>query len=106
MSRYVEYLRRRRRDLEGNLDRYLNILKELVGRYGGKLYLFGSRVKGNALVSSDLDVLLEIPDGVDRLKVLHEVRRAIPNSMVEIHVLNESDAQIFRKLIKEYREVA
>lgn len=102
---YLEHLRRRRRDLEENAGRYLGLLKGLAERYGGRLYVFGSRLRGDALASSDLDVLLEVPDGVDRLEVLHEARRLVPNSMVEIHVLNESDAQLFKRLIRDYREV-
>ncbi len=98
MHRYLDYLRRRRRDLEENLSRYLALLREPARKYGGEAYLFGSRARGEALPSSDVDVLIVVPDNVDRLKVLHEARRLVPNTMVEIHVLNQSDANLFKKL--------
>jgi len=54
---------------------------------------------------SDVDVLIEVPDGVDRLEVLHEARKLVPDRKVEVHVLNESDTQLFKSIIKHYREV-
>ena len=72
MHRYLDHLRRRRRDLEVNLNRYLELLRDLAERYGGQAYLFGSRVTGEALPSSDVDVLIVVPDHVDGLRVLHE----------------------------------
>ena len=47
----------------------------------------------------------QVPDSVNRLEVLHEARKLVPNRRVEIHVLNESDAQLFKNVIKYYREV-
>jgi predicted nucleotidyltransferase len=105
MYRYLEYLKKCRRDLEENLRNYLRIIKEVASRYGGKAYIFGSYIRGEDIGASDIDVLVEIPDGIDRLEVLHEVRRFVKNRKVEIHVLNESDAQVFKKLIKHYREI-
>ena len=103
MHRYLDHLRRRRRDLEENLNRYLELLREPAERYGGRAYLFGSRVTGEALPSSDVDVLIVVPDHVDGLRVLHEARRLVPNTLVEIHVLNQSDAKEFMKLVKKLR---
>lgn len=106
MRRYIEYLKRVRRDLEENFDEYLKRLAELSRKYGGKAYLFGSYVKKQWVGASDVDILIEIPDNIDRLSVLHEARKLVPNRRIEIHVLNKSDAEIFKQIIKEYREVS
>lgn len=98
-------LGKRRRDLEENLDKYLKLLQDLARKYNGRAYLFGSRIKGEALPSSDVDVLLVIPDNVDRLQVLHKARRLVPNTLIEIHVLNENDVEVFAKLVKELKPI-
>ena len=105
MHGYLEFLRRRRRDLEENLDKYLLALKKLAERYGGRAYLFGSVLSGEAIAASDVDVLIEVPDDVDRLRVLHEARRLVPNTLVEIHVLNASDAELFKRLVKRIKQL-
>lgn len=62
-------------------------------------------MKGGYIAASDVDVLLEVPDNVDRLQVLHEARRLVKNRRIELHVLNHSDAEEFKKIIKEYKEI-
>jgi predicted nucleotidyltransferase len=62
-------------------------------------------LKGGYIAASDVDVLLEVPDNVDRLQVLHEARRLVKNRRIELHVLNHSDAEEFKKIIKEYKEI-
>jgi predicted nucleotidyltransferase len=105
MYRYFDYLKESKRDLEENLGKYLEILKSIAEKYGGKAYMFGSYVKGGYIGASDIDILIEIPDNIDRFKVLHEARRLVQNRRVEIHVLNESDAKTFKELIKVYKEI-
>lgn len=105
MHKYIDYLRKQKRDLEENLENYLKALKDLAAKYNGKLYIFGSYIKGEAIAASDVDILIEIPDDVDRLKVLHEARKITPNTKVEMHVLNKEDAEIFKKIIKNYVEI-
>ena len=105
MYRYLEVLEKRRKDLEKNMNRYLKLLRELARRYGGRAYIFGSRLKGEALPSSDVDILIVIPDQVNRLQVLHGARRLAPNTLIEIHVINENDAKIFIKLVKEFKPI-
>ncbi len=105
MYRYLEYLKRYKKDLEENLRNYLRIIKDVASKYGGRAYIFGSYVKSEDIGASDVDILIEVPDEVNRLEVLHEVRKTIQNRKIEIHVLNESDAQYFKKLIKYYREI-
>ena len=87
------------------MDKYLKLLRELAERYRGEAYIFGSRLKGEALPSSDIDILIVVPNNVDRLKVLHEARRLAPNTLIEIHILNEDDAKIFMKLVKDLKPI-
>jgi predicted nucleotidyltransferase len=103
MHRYLEVLRRYQEDLERNLDRYLKALREVAEKYGGRAYLFGSYLRGERIAASDVDVLLEVPQGADRFEVLHEARRRAPNPKLEIHVLNESEAWLFKRLVKELK---
>ncbi|MDI9619594.1 MAG: nucleotidyltransferase domain-containing protein [Candidatus Nezhaarchaeota archaeon] len=103
MHQYINYLRNAGRDIEKNLAKYLQVLSELARNHNGKAYLFGSYSKGESIGASDIDVLIEVPDTVDRLQVLHEARRLVPNRRIELHVLNISDAKIFKKMVKEYR---
>ncbi len=105
MHRFIEYLRNRRRDLEENLEAYLKALRILAERHGGRAYLYGSRARGDALPSSDVDVLIVVPNNVDRLKVLHQARRLVPNTLVEINVLNEDEAEIFMRLVKTVKPI-
>jgi len=57
------------------------------------------------LAASDIDILVEVPNNVDRLQVLHKIRRLVPNKKIEIHVLNKSDAEVFKKIIKVFKEL-
>lgn len=77
----------------------------LAERHGGRAYLYGSRARGDALPSSDVDVLIVVPNNVDRLKVLHQARRLVPNTLVEINVLNEDEAVIFMRLVKTVKPI-
>jgi predicted nucleotidyltransferase len=92
-------------DLEKNLGKYLKVIKSVAQRYGGKTYIFGSYMKGRYIATSDIDILVEVPDNVDRLQVLHEIRRLVPNPRIEIHVLNRSDAEEFKKIMKSFKEL-
>ncbi|MCC6009652.1 MAG: nucleotidyltransferase domain-containing protein [Fervidicoccaceae archaeon] len=106
MHRYFEHLKKSKKDLEENIDKYLSELRKLATIYKGRLYIFGSYLKGEYIAASDVDVLLEVPDSVDRLQVLHEARRLVKNRRIELHVLNHSDAEEFKKIIKEYKEIS
>ena len=105
MLRYYRLLKAKIEDLNANLDSYLERLKGLAERYKGRVYIFGSTLRGRAIAASDVDVLIEVPDSVDRLEVLHEARRLVPNTKVEIHVLNISDAKEFKKLVKTLKPI-
>lgn len=101
MYRYIEYMKMTKRDLEENFWNYLKAIRDLAEKYHGEAYIFGSYIRGEGIGASDVDILIEVPDDVDRLKVLHEVRKLVPNRRIEIHVLNKSDAIIFKGLIKQ-----
>lgn len=105
MHRYFEYLKKSKKDLEENIEKYLKTLKTIAEKHNGKAYIFGSYLKGGYTAASDIDILIEIPDNVDRLRVLHEARKHVQNRKIEIHILNKSDAEIFKQLIKIYKEI-
>ena len=105
MSRYLDYLKKTRRDLEENLEHYIKLLCELAEKYNGRVYVFGSYIRGECIGASDVDILVEIPDNINRLQVLHEARKLVSNRRVEIHVLNSSDAEIFKRIVRYYSEV-
>jgi len=95
--KYFDYLKNTKRDLDENIQKYLMALRDLAKKYNGRAYVFGSYIKGENICASDIDVLLEIPDDIDRLSVLHEARKLVSNRRIEIHVLNKSDAEVFKK---------
>jgi predicted DNA-binding antitoxin AbrB/MazE fold protein len=106
MHRYIEHLKRTKKDLEENLEKYLEELKKLATEKGGRLHIFGSFALGKSIGASEVDVLIEIPDCVDRFEVLHEARKLVTNRRFEttnrmgkvIEVLNEDG--VFKPLEK------
>ena len=105
MHRYLEYLKMLRVDLEKNLEKYLEIIRNAAQRYEGKAYIFGSYVKGDYIAANNVDIPVEVPDDVDRLQVLHEIRRLVLNTEIQIHVLNKTDAEKFKRIIKIFKEL-
>ncbi|MCC6016670.1 MAG: nucleotidyltransferase domain-containing protein [Desulfurococcaceae archaeon] len=105
MHRYLEYLKMLRVDLEKNLEKYLEIIRNAAQRYEGKAYIFGSYVKGDYIAANNVDIPVEVPDDVDRLQVLHEIRRLVLNTEIQIHVLNKTDAEEFKKIIEIFKEL-
>ncbi|MDR2420044.1 MAG: nucleotidyltransferase domain-containing protein [Puniceicoccales bacterium] len=55
-------------------------------RYGARVYLFGSRVKGNALKYSDIDLLVRLPKGKLSPELHRCMRSAFEESMLPYHV--------------------
>jgi predicted nucleotidyltransferase len=105
MHRYLEYLKMLRVDLEKKLEKYLEIIRNAAQRYEGKAYIFGSYVKGDYIAANNVDIPVEVPNDVDRLQVLHEIRRLVPNTEIQIHVLNKTDAEEFKKIIEIFKEL-
>ncbi|MCH4816338.1 MAG: nucleotidyltransferase domain-containing protein [Saccharolobus sp.] len=94
-----------------NLNFYLDRIKEVVRNIdpNTKIILFGSYVRGNFRPDSDIDVLIitNVSNEFDRLKIYHEVNKAIGNpNPFEIHVINEEEyISWYSKFLDVYKEV-
>jgi len=101
----MKLLEERLRDLRENLGAYLDHIRRVAEEHGGVAYLFGSALKGGWIAASDVDILVEVPDDVDRISVLLKIRKVVKNPKVEVHVLNRRDSEAFKRLIGELRRV-
>ncbi|QXJ29173.1 hypothetical protein J5U23_02042 [Saccharolobus shibatae B12] len=94
-----------------NLNFYLDRIKEVVRNIdpNTKIILFGSYVRGNFRPDSDIDVLIitNVSNEFDRLKIYHEVNKAIGNpNPFEIHVINKEEyISWYSKFLDVYKEV-
>ncbi|BCU69875.1 nucleotidyltransferase domain-containing protein [Stygiolobus caldivivus] len=94
-----------------DVDNYLKKIKEVATSIDphARVILFGSYVRGDFRPDSDIDVLVitDVKDEWDRLKVYHEVNKAIGNpNPFEVHVVNEKEyKEWYSKFIDVYREV-
>ncbi len=101
MPRVLDIVKEEREKFEKNLNTYLKNIKRVCHKHGLRCYLFGSRVRGSSLPSSDLDVLVVIPAKMwdKRWKLYDELRKACEdNPFVEIHIIRERDFEEMRKL--------
>ncbi len=105
MFEYYRKLEEINKDYEENKKKYFKKISQIAKKYNGKAYLFGSQLKGNAIASSDVDILVEIPRNIYWLKVLNELRRRIRNPKFEFHVHYENEAEEMKRLIKDYIEI-
>lgn len=94
------------RDFEMNKEVYFERIRETVKKFNGKAFLFGSYLKGEAIASSDVDVLIVVPSGVKRIEVLKELTTKISNPRFEFHVIHEDEAELYYKFFKPFRELA
>ncbi len=101
----MKILEEMNKDFEKNKEKYFRKIREIAEKYNGKAYIFGSYLRGESLAGSDVDVLVVVPENVDRLKVLFELRKEIKNRKFEFHVLNKKEGKLFLKLIGEYMEI-
>jgi len=105
MYEYYKRLKKINEDFVENREKYFLIIKEIVKKYEGKAYLFGSFLKGSAIAASDIEILIEIPNNVYWADVLNELKSKINNPKFEFHVYNKEEAEIIKKLIKDYKEI-
>jgi predicted nucleotidyltransferase len=77
VNRYFKILEGVEKGLEENLEKYIEALRGLATRYSERLYIFGSYLKCYYTTASGVDLLIEVPDSVDRPQVLHEARRLV-----------------------------
>jgi len=105
MHEYLDYLEKREKDFQMRKKEYFEEIAQIAKRFGGKAYVFGSYIKGESLPGSDVDVLVIVPNNVDRLQVLYELREKIRNRKLEFHVLNEDEGILFLSMLDKYIEL-
>ena len=73
-----------------------------------KAYLVGSRARGEALPYSDYDVVVVVPDGLDKLEEAVRLRRLrerpFPLDLIVIHVSEEND-KLYEKMMEKARRL-
>ncbi|WP_291998944.1 nucleotidyltransferase domain-containing protein [Caldivirga sp.] len=105
MFRYYRELGRVNEDFRRNKLRYFKKIIEIAEEYNGKAYLFGSQLRGSATAASDVDILVEVPCGVNWLEVLARLRREVGNPKFEFHVRCGEEAKLMKRMIKEYEDL-
>jgi len=105
MREYYKRLERINADFAENREMYFSIIREIAEKYGGRAYLFGSQLKGNAIAASDVDVLVVIPNEVHWLDVLVELKEKVRNPKFQFHVRNVKEAEVIMWLIGQSREL-
>ncbi len=89
------------KEFEEKKEMFLKGIKKVSEEYGVRCYLFGSRVKGTELRSSDLDVLVVIPSDKwnKKWEIYEKMKKACnDNPFVEIHIISEDAFEELRKL--------
>ena len=80
-----------------------------------RIVLFGSRAKGEARLDSDIDVLVLVPDGADRNRILDKIYRDVHVASVPFDVVvatpsilqqhGENIGLIYRDILRTGQEV-
>jgi len=79
-----------------NKDKYIENIKKIAKKYNLKLYLTGSRARGDYLESSDMDIVVVVPDNLWKnwLKILCELKDSVNrNIFFEFHIYKKSDLE-------------
>jgi predicted nucleotidyltransferase len=106
----LEYMTNKRKYLE-NIWAYLSKIKDLCIEYdrGCRVLVFGSFIRGNMRVDSDVDVLIITKLAKDPLfrgrlfkRIIMEIGFENP---FEIHIVTEEEFLEIKKFIDTYREV-
>lgn len=87
----------RRQEVFTNLDRYLRVIKEVVGKMDPsvEVFLFGSVAEGRHTYSSDIDVL--IVTDLEPAKVHFELWKAGIREPFEIHVQPQEMVPLYKR---------
>ena len=87
--------------MKGLTEKEYNIVKEILSRFEGEFFAYGSRVKGNFTPLSDLDILVK---NADFDKILPRLKSDFDNSSLPF-VVNFTDgntvSEKFYNLIKD-----
>jgi len=96
---------KRRREIFGNLDRYLTGILNVVKAYDGdaEVYLFGSVLESRHLLSSDIDVLIvtDIHPG----RMLSILWREGFEDPFEFHIISRERARHFIKRLGKVKKI-
>jgi len=91
---------KQRKEVFRNLDKYLCELKSFVHKLdeNSKLYLFGSAVRGEPSMISDVDVL--VVTDLNPAEVIAQLWRAGFEEPFEFHVVGKEAAEKYFRIIK------
>lgn len=95
----------RRREVFGNMPKLLKKMKKILSEAdrGSRIFLFGSVVKKEYVLTSDIDVLI-----VTKLKpseVIAKLRKEGFDEPFEFHVADEKMFKLYNRLIRELKEI-
>lgn len=94
------------------IEKYKQTLIRIIGRYlpTAKIYLFGSRAKGDNDSGSDIDLALDAGEKID-IKVLLDVADAISDStipffvdIIDVHAVDETFYSAIKKDLLLWKE--
>jgi len=99
-----------RRKYFRNYKRYARLIKGAVGLEDAEVIVFGSVVKGDYTMASDIDVLVvsdSIPQGLnERAKILCKVSDVLGClHPFELHLATKKEFEWYKRLIGEYVKV-
>ncbi|MEM2843475.1 MAG: nucleotidyltransferase domain-containing protein [Candidatus Bathyarchaeia archaeon] len=97
---------KRREETFKNLPSYLrnliSFLKEMDRKC--KIFLFGSVVKGDYALISDIDILIKTK--LKPKEVIAKLRNAGFDEPFEFHVVNEKEFKVYKLFIPELKEIS
>ncbi|BFI73327.1 hypothetical protein YN1_3140 [Nanoarchaeota archaeon] len=105
---YFNLLKKFKEDLDKNLEKYFENIKNIANKYNLEIYLVGSRVRGDYLEGSDYDIVVFIPDDTykDWLKILRELKESVnENPYFEFHIYKKSWKEILDIYYKDYKKL-
>ena len=96
---------KRREKIFKNLSFHLKNLKRFLKKIDRRcrIFLFGSVAKNEHVLSSDIDIL--ILTSLKPNEVIAELRKTGFDEPFEFHVVDEKRFKIYKKFIKEMREI-
>lgn len=88
-------------------DRHMNMLKEILGKYikKSKIYAYGSRVKGNHRVTSDLDLAVEPLEDIKWSELQYELDESRIPFMVSVLNIPETNEDFLNRIRKDFVEI-
>lgn len=96
---------KRKEEVFRRLNHYLKKLKKTVSEMdpSGRAFLFGSAMRGEYALTSDVDVL--ILTNLKPAKVIARLREEGFDEPFEFHVVNEREFETYKCFVRELREI-